>query len=748
MKINTSERSSVESSGVSGESGFKLKSSKHAFQLLSSGLYTNKIQAVIRELSCNAADAHVLNSNQKTAFDVKLPNRLDSQFYVRDYGPGLSDDGVMNLYTTYFESTKSESNDFTGGFGVGSKSPFAYTDMFTVESIHNGVKRIYTAYTDDNGEPKIVRLGDAEPTNAPSGLSVGFPVKPEDFVQFEREAMTVLRWFEVPVNVQGTATPLKSWKDEPALVSTPRITMPGQWTNTNQPSFSRTARTHGNSDGRLGTIVMGNVHYPLPLHACMEKSPEAAWFASQPAIFKVPVGAVSVAASREALAFDKATQTTMQSIVKDAFRDMAKEVWATIGKNLSPSMTTLADHVQARNSLNALGFNAAQMEIFMDNCNATPEQKELLKPRRLYDPKHPPKTFALFKQDSHGSWGHNANIIGSPANWKTNIKSDIDYDGNYMFVENAGRAAGVHANGAMMAVAEKHRSYRDHLIQIIPYSNVDPKEYEAEKSAWAAKLGVSVIEFSKMGQSFGDNSVEAMNPFSWNKNVSLVADTPPFFYLTTSEWNELNQRSDRDRYALTDDKLYAMQRNLGLKDEVKKWYIIQDEDKDRVKKVCAGARHLYNDFVLTTLLDSKVQKKIEKIQPMMDGMPTMFSSTRTKMRKEWGPTLGGTKLGAWLNRMDKVKTSQSFDYSTMQVLRELNAVLGDKFPTAIPEYYKGQDVKKALEEGYPFLENHAVSRHPLVPAQLAHLKEYIDWCESRGATPPVQATTDTDTPTP
>ena len=132
----------------------------------------------------------------------------------------------------------------------------------------------------------------------------------------------------------------------------------------------------------------------------------------------------------------------------------------------------------------------------------------------------------------------------------------------------------------------------------------------------------------------------------------------------------------------------------------------------------------------------------------MDGMPTMFSSTRTKMRKEWGPTLGGTKLGAWLNRMDKVKTSQSFDYSTMQVLRELNAVLGDKFPTAIPEYYKGQDVKKALEEGYPFLENHAVSRYPLVPAQLAHLKEYIDWCESRGATPPVQATTDTDTPTP
>lgn len=52
--------------------------------------------------------------------------------------------------------------------------------------------------------------------------------------------------------------------------------------------------------------------------------------------------------------------------------------------------------MSSTNSLQCLGFsfNAAQMEIFMDNCNATPEQKELLKPRRLYDPKHPPKTFA------------------------------------------------------------------------------------------------------------------------------------------------------------------------------------------------------------------------------------------------------------------------------------------------------------------------------------------------------------------
>lgn len=754
MKLNTTTQTAIESSGVSGENGFKLKSSRHAFQLLSSGLYTNKIQAVIRELSCNAADAHVLNNNQQKAFDIKLPNRLDSQFYVRDYGPGLSDDGVMNLYTTYFESTKSDSNDFTGGFGVGSKSPFAYTDMFTVESIHNGFKNVYTAYTDDNGEPKIVRLGAQEPTDKPSGLSVGFPVKPEDFVMFEREANTVLQWFEVPVNVQGVAELPQPWHAKKMLLRTPNVAIPGYWDN-QQPLYAGFANNERGSTmvGKMGVLRMGNVHYPLPMHPSLENLPESQWFNSKAAIFNVPVGAVSVAASREALAFDKTTQSAMASILQNAFVDVSKVLWTKIAEDLNTPDVSLAAHMRAYRTLHniGLGQHPKLMSIFLDNCEVSDEKKELLKIRTLYDPKNPPKTFSLCINENPYHYNGN-NLIGSPAEWKTNIRPEIDYDRNnkYVFLENAGRATGLHANAAMQTLVKNlELGYNAKIIQIIPHAKVDPAQYEAEKSAWAKKLGVTPKMFSRMGQSFGDNSIEALNPFSWNKNVSLIAETPPFFYLTSSEWEHLQSKNQKKYMNLTNQKMHELQRNLKLKSDIKEWYIIQNEDADRIKTICPQALHLYNDFVLTTLLDPKVQKRIEKIQPMMDSMPSMFSTTRAKMRKEWGPVLGSTKLGAWVTKMDKVKSSQSYDYSTMSALQDLHAALGDKFPTHIPEFYKGKEVTDAIEKGYPFLETHAASRDPLIPSQLQHLKEYIDWCESRGATPPKQTDEpSSDSPTP
>ena len=121
MRID-SNTAAVESSGLGEQGAFSIKTTAAAFQLLSSGLYTNKIRAVVRELSCNAIDAHVMpgGSGKETPIEVKLPNTLDSQFYVKDSGPGLPHDKIMSLYTTYFDSSKQQSDDFIGGFGVGS----------------------------------------------------------------------------------------------------------------------------------------------------------------------------------------------------------------------------------------------------------------------------------------------------------------------------------------------------------------------------------------------------------------------------------------------------------------------------------------------------------------------------------------------------------------------------------------------------------------------------------------------------
>ena len=146
-----------------GEIGeFRIRNSAKAFNILSSGLYANKIRAIIRELSCNAIDSHVAAGRIETPFDVHLPNQLEPWFAIRDYGTGLSHEQVTNIYTTYFESTKTDSNAFIGALGLGSKSPFSYTDNFTVTAVKDGRKGIYTAFINEQGVPSIALMMEEE----------------------------------------------------------------------------------------------------------------------------------------------------------------------------------------------------------------------------------------------------------------------------------------------------------------------------------------------------------------------------------------------------------------------------------------------------------------------------------------------------------------------------------------------------------------------------------------------------------
>jgi hypothetical protein len=187
-----------------GEIGeFRIRNSAKAFSILSSGLYANKIRAVIRELSCNATDSHVAAGRANTPFDVHLPNTFEPHFSIRDYGTGLSHDQVTQIYTTYFESTKTASNQFIGALGLGSKSPFSYTDNFTVTAIKDGVKGIYTAFINEAGVPSIA-LMTQEDSDEPSGVEVKFSVNDRyDFGKFSQEARSVYKYFSLRPIVSG-----------------------------------------------------------------------------------------------------------------------------------------------------------------------------------------------------------------------------------------------------------------------------------------------------------------------------------------------------------------------------------------------------------------------------------------------------------------------------------------------------------------------------------------------------------------
>ena len=59
---------------------FTIQASPKAFMILSDKLYKNKIRAVVRELTTNWIDAHILNGKQDVPCEIKCPNKLDPTY--------------------------------------------------------------------------------------------------------------------------------------------------------------------------------------------------------------------------------------------------------------------------------------------------------------------------------------------------------------------------------------------------------------------------------------------------------------------------------------------------------------------------------------------------------------------------------------------------------------------------------------------------------------------------------------------
>ena len=291
MILNTAPQNEAILSNVGQIGEFRIRNSAKAFNILSSGLYANKIRAIIRELSCNAVDSHVAAGKSTTPFDVHLPNAIEPWFSIRDYGTGLSHAQVTNIYTTYFESTKTGSNDFIGALGLGSKSPFSYTDNFTVTAIQNGRKGIYTAFINDQGVPSIALMTESD-TTEPNGVEVKFAVTDRwEFDKFRNEAQIVYVYFKLRPVVNG----YKDFKFQDPTYKDESIITGVHYTGKENRSIA----------------VMGNIAYPIDVPQADTSLGNLRSLLNCGLVLEFDIGELDFQASREGLSY---IPTTVQSI--------------------------------------------------------------------------------------------------------------------------------------------------------------------------------------------------------------------------------------------------------------------------------------------------------------------------------------------------------------------------------------------------------------------------------------------------
>lgn len=320
MKLHN-DAAPIERIGMGEASEFRIKATAKAFRILSSGLYKDKIGAIVRELSANAYDAHKAANTVSTPFHVHIPNAMEPFFSIRDFGPGLDPDQVHDIYTTYFESTKSDSNEYVGALGLGCKSPFSYVNSFNIVSRTGGMRRTYDVFISEAGIPAIALRSEIE-SDEPTGLEVIVPVtNRHDCIEFRQRAIAAYEHYPVKPIVLGDKIEFPETK---ILLEGPGY------------KFISNGGHHGTA-----RAIMGVVAYPINSNSALGMD---ALYASDSnyhhTIYNDPryklmnsrvdvqfeIGELDVTAGREELSYDKNTIKALQDKFQFILDDVRKQL--------------------------------------------------------------------------------------------------------------------------------------------------------------------------------------------------------------------------------------------------------------------------------------------------------------------------------------------------------------------------------------------------------------------------------------
>ncbi len=135
-------------------------------------MYENPRLAALREYTSNARDAHQA-AGYKGPVEVTLPTSLHPFLTVKDHGIGLDSEEIEG-FGQFGRSTKNNSNEYIGGFGLGSKSGLAVANQFTVIAVKDGRKNVVIVGRDEENHPTLGFTAEQD-TDEGNGVTIQIP---------------------------------------------------------------------------------------------------------------------------------------------------------------------------------------------------------------------------------------------------------------------------------------------------------------------------------------------------------------------------------------------------------------------------------------------------------------------------------------------------------------------------------------------------------------------------------------------
>jgi hypothetical protein len=282
---------------------------KHVIMnLLRSELYSDPIGSFVREIISNAVDAHT-RSKQDRPVEVTLPNPFAPELVVRDYGYSMTIKVIELIYSQLGTSTKRDSNEELGCFGIGAASPLSYASNFSIETItledNRFIKRLWVQYVDESLIGKLSLLGEEE-VEGPTGTTIKIPIEKDDYTTVSNSVVYFTQFLRDRVSITNIGN--RSYKEYTYYHEQDDW----KWIGSHVGSPYQMDRVADNS-----LVIMGGIPYPINTSSLGLKDSKMVTLMKSGLHLHAPLGSVTLTPSRENLKYsDKTKQYLANKLIE------------------------------------------------------------------------------------------------------------------------------------------------------------------------------------------------------------------------------------------------------------------------------------------------------------------------------------------------------------------------------------------------------------------------------------------------
>lgn len=277
-------------------------------------IYQDGVLACIREYSANARDSHE-TAGQKRPIEVALPSAFNPNFVVKDFGTGMNAE-ELDLYCRHYgASSKRDSNDVIGFFGLGFKCALTVVPQFSVVSIKDGIK-YHATVTRGEDTIGVFDIISTMRTDEPNGFEVTIPAgKASEFLARSEEFF--MTWKPGTVLVNGKEP--KSYDSE-------------AFEKVGELGYIANSRNAANRNSTF-TVVMGGIGYKLGMTWDLRKElfgSRERMYGYGTIVLNVPLGDVELVPNREALKVTDKTKANIKKHLSVLIEEFQKQINAKI----------------------------------------------------------------------------------------------------------------------------------------------------------------------------------------------------------------------------------------------------------------------------------------------------------------------------------------------------------------------------------------------------------------------------------